>query len=263
MLRVEGVHAAYGRVEVLHDVSVSVERGEIVCILGANGAGKTTLFRVISGLLRPHRGRVLLDGRDITSLPAYRVAGLGIGQVPEGRQIFHGLSVLDNLLLAGHYGTAGGERRKTAGALDRVFALFPLLRERQPQRAGTLSGGQQQMLAIGRALMARPRLLLLDEPSLGLAPQLVQNILRVIGQLHGEGMTVLLIEQNAHAALQISHRAYVIDQGRVALAGTAQAVLADETVRYLYLGRRARPLALSESPPGGTDRAVERPGAHR
>ncbi len=260
MLRVESVHAAYGKVEVLHDISLSVEPGEIVSILGANGAGKTTLFRVISGLLKPHRGRVLLDGRNITPLPAYRVACMGIGQVPEGRQIFRTLSVLDNLLLAGHYATDGGERRQAvADGLARVFDLFPILRERQHQSAGTLSGGQQQMLAIGRALMVRPRLLLLDEPSLGLAPLLVQNIMRVVSQLNHEGLTIVLIEQNAHAALGISHRAYVIEQGRVALSGTAEAVLGDETVRYLYLGRRAqRGPSLLDSDAGGKDSAAKR-----
>lgn len=243
MLSVEGVHAAYDRVPVLHGVSLSVQQGEIVSILGANGAGKTTLFRVISGLLKPRSGRVLLEEHDITPIAAYQIARKGIGQVPEGRQIFQSLSVLDNLRLAGHYGYAGQGRGRAENELDRVFQMFPILKERRQQRAGTLSGGQQQMLAIGRALMTWPRLLLLDEPSLGLAPIIVRDIFRVIRQLNEEGMTVLLIEQNAFAALRVSHRAYVIEQGRVALSGTAQSVLSDENVKHLYLGRRAQPAA--------------------
>lgn len=244
MLAVQGVHAAYGQVPVLHDVSLSVQRGEIVSILGANGAGKTTLFRVISGLLKPKFGRVLLEGQEISQLPAHEVARLGIGQVPEGRQIFQTLSVLDNLRLAGHYGRASnGRRKREDDELDKVFELFPVLRERQNQRAGTLSGGQQQMVAVGRALMTHPRLLLLDEPSLGLAPIIVRNIIQVIRELNKRGMTVLLIEQNAHAALTISHRAYVIEQGRVALSGAAADVLSDENVKHLYLGRKAQPIS--------------------
>ncbi|MGQ0549768.1 MAG: ABC transporter ATP-binding protein [Armatimonadota bacterium] len=259
MLHVDGVHATYGRTEVLRDVSLTVRQGEIASILGANGAGKTTLFRVISGLLKPYRGRVLLNGEDITRFPAYRVARMGLGQVPEGRQVFAGLSVLDNLLLAGHHGSAADRRQTVAEGLARVFELFPIMRERQRQNAGTLSGGQQQMLAIGRALMGRPHLLLLDEPSLGLAPLLVQETFRVIRQLNREGMTVVLIEQNAYAALRISDRAYVIEQGRVALSGTAASVLADENVRYLYLGRRSRPhTAGREVRPGGDGIAAER-----
>jgi branched-chain amino acid transport system ATP-binding protein len=241
MLRVEQVDAAYGRVPVLHGVSLRVEPGEIVSILGANGAGKTTLFRVISGLLRPSAGRVVLEGREISRLPAYQVARLGVGQVPEGRQVFRGLTVQDNLRLGGYYGSAADGRRdrSVAEGLRRVYDLFPILEERRLQSAGTLSGGQQQMLAIGRALMTRPRLLLLDEPSLGLAPLLVAEVFRVIQDLHQQGQTVLLIEQNAYAALRISHRAYVVEQGRIGLEGPAAEVLGDENVKHLYLGKQA------------------------
>jgi branched-chain amino acid transport system ATP-binding protein len=242
VLRIEGICAGYGRTEVLRDVSLEVGAGELVSILGANGAGKTTLFRVVSGVLTPVRGRVLFAGRDITGLPPHAVSALGVGQVPEGRQVFRSLSVLDNLRLAAWFGGAR-DRAALAGRLEAVFALFPVLRERQHQLAGTLSGGEQQMLAIGRALVGQPRLLLLDEPSLGLAPQLVDRIFAVIRRLHATGLTVVLIEQNAHAALRISDRAYVLEQGRVALTGPVAAILADDTVRSLYLGRRAQPVA--------------------
>ncbi|MBV9603370.1 MAG: ABC transporter ATP-binding protein [Chloroflexi bacterium] len=238
MLSVQDVEAGYGQSRVLCGVSIEVGTGEVVCLLGANGAGKTTLFRVISGLLAPSAGQVQLESVDVTGMPPHRVARLGLGQVPEGRQLFRELSVLDNLQLAEAFGS---RRRASDGQLlEQVYALLPVLRERRHQRAGTLSGGQQQMVAIGRALMTRPRLLLLDEPSLGLAPQVVVEMLRTIRRLNAEqGLSVLLIEQNAHAALLISHRAYVMEQGRIALSGTADEVLADERVRALYLGDHA------------------------
>jgi branched-chain amino acid transport system ATP-binding protein len=243
MLGVENVAASYGRVAVLHDISLRVEQGETVSLLGANGAGKSTLFRVISGLMQPTSGRVVLDGELIIGRSAHEIARLGVGQVPEGRQVFGSLTVLDNLLLAGRYGAARDSRQRDA-QLGRVFELFPLLDERRRQRAGTLSGGQQQMLAIGRALMVCPRLLLLDEPSLGLAPLLVVEIFRAIRRLNADGLTVLLIEQNARAALLISQRAYVVEQGRIALSGPAAEVLADERVERLYLGKQAEPRAV-------------------
>ncbi|HEX6990163.1 MAG TPA: ABC transporter ATP-binding protein [Bacillota bacterium] len=251
MLSVRGVSAAYGSVPVLHDVSLDVAQGEMVTILGANGAGKTTLFRVISGVLRPTAGQVVFAGGDITRLPPHRITQRGIGQVPEGRQIFNSLTVLDNLLLAACYGNPSPRWKAEAEeSLAEVFDLFPVLRERQRQRAGTLSGGQQQMVAIARALMTRPKLLLLDEPSLGLAPMLVRSIFEVLRELNRRGMTVLLIEQNAHVALRVSDTAYVIEHGRVGLTGPSRELLHMEAVRYLYLGRRAHSRSLAGPAPG-------------
>lgn len=241
MLHVDNIVAGYGAGSILHDVSLHVGRGEIVSILGANGAGKSTLCKVVSGLLRPQSGQVKLAGTDITGMPAYKIARLGVGQVPEGRQIFGNLTVVDNLELAGNYaGRKRGQPLDMQAKLEEIFELFPILRERKTQRVGTMSGGQQQMVALGRALMTQPSLLLLDEPSLGLAPLVVREIFRVIRRLNRDGMSVLLIEQNAYAALQISHRAYVLEHGRVALAGPADEIRQDEQVRFLYLGKRAK-----------------------
>ena len=232
LLVVNEIEAYYGRVCALHSVSLEVAEGSVVALLGANGAGKTTTLRVISGLLRPTRGTVEFDGRRIDGMSPDRLVRLGIVQVPEGRQIFADLTVQENLML-------GGYARRDLGAArqkPRVFDYFPRLRERLEQRGGTLSGGEQQMLAIGRALMARPRLLLLDEPSLGLAPILVKEIFRVISEIRAAGTTVLLVEQNVHMALDIADRAYVLETGRVMLGDRSAALRQREEVRRAYLG---------------------------
>jgi len=233
LLVVTDIEAYYGRVCALHSVSLEVAEGSVVALLGANGAGKTTTLRVISGLLRSTRGSVEFDGRRIDGTSPDRLVRMGIVQVPEGRQIFAELTVRENLLL-------GGYARRDLGAArqdpPRVFEYFPRLRERLQQRAGTLSGGEQQMLAIGRALMARPRLLVLDEPSLGLAPMLVKEIFRVISEIRAAGTTVLLVEQNAHMALDIADHAYVLETGRVILGDRSAALRQREEVRRAYLG---------------------------
>jgi branched-chain amino acid transport system ATP-binding protein len=233
VLDVRGLRAAHGRVEVLHEVALRVAAGEVVCLLGANGAGKTTTVRCITGLHRPTAGEVRFEGRPIHRLPPDRLVRLGIGMVPERRDLFPELSVLDNLRL-GAYTRRG--RREIAADLERIYDLFPRLRERAGQWAGTLSGGEQQMVAIGRALMARPRLLLLDEPTLGLAPTLVQAIFETIATIRARGVTILLIEQNAHLALRLADRGYVLETGRVILAGPSAALMADPKVQESYLG---------------------------
>ncbi|MGQ0681680.1 ABC transporter ATP-binding protein [Bradyrhizobium sp.] len=232
MLSVEDVRSAYGRIEVLHGVSLHVERGEIVTLIGANGAGKTTLLHAVSGVQPITGGTIRFEGRPIELLPAHARVTAGISQVPEGRQVFEPLSVKDNLRL-------GAWSRRSADLkhdLTRVLQLFPMLEAFWEKPAGTLSGGQQQMLAIGRALMAKPRLLLLDEPSMGLAPKLVDHVLAVIRSLKDEGLTILLVEQNASAALAIANRAYVLETGRMALSGNAADVQSDQRVREAYLG---------------------------
>ena len=232
MLKVENVVCRYGRIEVLHGVSLEVGVGEIVSLIGSNGAGKTTLMRVISGILPMIGGRVVFDEEEIDRLPAHMRVVRGIAQVPEARQVFSPLSVDDNLLL-------GGFRRRTADVsreLDRIYALFPALAEKRGIAAGNLSGGQQQMLAIGRALMSGPRLLLLDEPSMGLAPVLVDQILDTVVALRKAGVTILLVEQNVNAALAIADRAYVIETGRIVLAGPSATLSDDPRVREAYLG---------------------------
>jgi branched-chain amino acid transport system ATP-binding protein len=233
-LTVEALDAGYGRIAVLHGVGLRVGAGEMVAVIGANGAGKTTLLRVVSGLLPAAGGQVLLDGAEVGGLPAERLAALGLAHVPEGRLVFPTLSVADNLALGAY------TRRGSSSSEDRegVLELFPRLAGRLRQPAGTLSGGEQQMLAIGRGLMARPRLLLLDEPSLGLAPMLVAEIFRALARLRDQGdLAILLVEQNARAALQVADRGYVLERGRVAIAGTPRELLADEGVRAAYLGR--------------------------
>ena len=232
MLSVENVASAYGRIEVLHGVSMEVRVGEIVAIVGANGAGKTTLLRAISGVQPITAGRIFFSGKPIETLPAHVRVALGIVQVPEGRQLFAPLSVEDNLKL----GTWSRRAVDLGSELARVYELFPVLGSLRLATAGTLSGGQQQMLAIGRALMAKPRFLLLDEPSLGLAPILVDQILEIIRGFKRDGVTVLLIEQNARAALGIADRGYVLETGRVTATGTAVEIQADERVRAAYLG---------------------------
>ncbi|BDG61852.1 ABC transporter ATP-binding protein [Caldinitratiruptor microaerophilus] len=232
ILEVEDLVVSYGPIEALHGISFSVEEGEIVTLIGANGAGKSTTLRAISGLVRPRGGRVVFRGRDITRVRAHEIVRMGIGHVPEGRRVFANLTVLENLEMGAFTAPAGSFEQ----GLKRVFERFPRLRERQHQVAGTLSGGEQQMLAMGRALMARPQLLLLDEPSMGLSPILVQEIFEIIKEINNQGTTVLLVEQNAFMALSIAHRAYVLETGRIAISGRAADLQQDPRVRAAYLG---------------------------
>lgn len=233
LLVLEGVRAGYGPIEALQGLALEVREGEAVALVGANGAGKTTTLLVISGIVRVRAGRVLWKGREIQNRPADEIVRLGIGHVPEGRRIFPRLTVRENLEM-GAYG-----RRDWAGVradFERVYGLFPVLRERGAQPGGTLSGGEQQMLAVARALMARPRLLLLDEPSLGLAPQVVRRIFEVLRELHRGGTSLLLVEQNVRAALALAARGYVLESGRIVLSGPSRELLEDERVRAAYLG---------------------------
>jgi branched-chain amino acid transport system ATP-binding protein len=225
--------AAYGDIQALWDVSLDVAEGEIVALIGPNGAGKTTLMRAIAGLHRPLTGEVTLNGTPLHTLAAYRIADQGVILVPEGRRLFGGLTVRDNLDLGAYTRRARARRAET---MQQVFALFPILAERQDQRANTMSGGQQQMLAIGRALMGLPRLLMLDEPSLGLAPLLVENIFEIVQHANEQGVTVFLVEQNARQALELAHRAYILEQGRVVGTGTGMELLYNDQVRQAYLG---------------------------
>ena len=234
LLRVEGLSARYGPIEALHEVSLEVNSGELVAMVGANGAGKTTLLHTLSGVHRASGGQVQFDGRNIERSPPHKITAAGICHVPEGRQVFAPLSVEDNLHLGAY--PLRKEKEWIESELERIYQLFPILREKRRQTAGTLSGGQQQMLAIGRALLGRPRLLLLDEPSMGLAPLLVEEIFRVIRELNDNGVTILLVEQNARAALGIAHRGYVLETGRIVLTDNAAALLANEAVQRAYLG---------------------------
>jgi branched-chain amino acid transport system ATP-binding protein len=234
MLVVEDVHVAYGSCEALHGVSLEVRKGEVVTLVGANGAGKSTLLRTVSGLLAPRSGRVTLEGEPAQGVPAHALVRRGMSHVPEGRRIFTALSVRENLELGAY---TSPSRAETERRLARVLALFPRLAERRGQSGGTLSGGEQQMLAIGRALMAAPRLLLLDEPSLGLAPLLVQEIFGEIARINREdGVTILLVEQNAHMALSLAARGYVLETGRIVLEGASRDLLENPQVRAAYLG---------------------------
>jgi branched-chain amino acid transport system ATP-binding protein len=233
MLACEGLQVRYGRVPVLHDVSLRVEPGELVAVLGSNGAGKTTLLRAITGLLAPAAGRVTFNGRSLVGRDPADIVADGIALVPQGRMIFASLTVRENLRLGAYRATDAGLVRSR---LERVLAMFPALGERLEQRGGTLSGGQQQMLAIGRALMAGPALLLLDEPSTGLAPLLVESIFRTLADLHREGTMVLLVEQNVHVALDVATRAYVIEVGRIVAEGSAASLRTDDRVMAAYLG---------------------------
>ncbi len=238
MLQVSEVSTFYGRIQALSAVSLQVQPGEIVSLIGANGAGKTTLLNTISGILTAGSGEIHFDGRPITHLPAEQIVRMGISHVPERRQLFGSLTVLENLTL-GAYARAGRDGRAAIRrSMERVFELFPVLRERSAQLAGTLSGGEQQMVAVGRGLMANPRLMLLDEPSLGLAPLLVREIFEIVAELRRAGTTILLVEQNARAALRVADRAYVLENGRIALHGTAAELAADEAVQKAYLGRQ-------------------------
>ena len=231
-LELHDVSVSYGQRRALEDVSLTVGAGEIVALLGANGSGKSTTLRTISGLVRPSRGRIAYEGRDITTWQPDGIVAAGVGHVPEGREIFSEFTVLENLLVGGHTAPA----REIPARLQRALAMFPVLRERQRQPAGTLSGGEQQMLAIARALMAAPRVLLLDEPSLGLAPRLAREIFRVIERINADGVTVLLVEQNARHALAVAARGYVLETGRIVMTGTSRALAADPRVRAAYLG---------------------------
>ncbi len=234
LLAIEGLHAAYGRISALKGVDLEIRRGEIVSLIGANGAGKSTLMMSVFGRPRPHTGRIVFDGRDITRLPAHEIARLRIAQSPEGRRIFPRMSVAENLRM-GADATDSSEAEREAG-LRRVFALFPRLEERLTQRGGTLSGGEQQMLAIGRALMSRPRLLMLDEPSLGLAPLVARQIFEAVRTLNRQdGLTVLIVEQNANHALRLAHRAYVLVNGLITMSGTGAELLARPDIRAAYL----------------------------
>jgi len=238
MLVVEDLCAGYGLSEVLVGTSLRVDAGKVVALIGANGAGKTTTMRAVSGLLTPSRGRVLLDGQEVQGLPASRIARLGLAHAPEGRHVFPPLTTEDNLLLGAYRRLPRffGFRAQAADDLARVYALFPRLEERRHQLAGTLSGGEQQMLAIGRALMARPKVMLLDEPSMGLAPVIVQEVFRTIARLKAEGMTMLLVEQFARTALEVADHAYVMERGRVVADGTPDELRRDERVLAAYLG---------------------------
>jgi branched-chain amino acid transport system ATP-binding protein len=236
LLEIENLHTYYGRIQALKGISLEVEEGEIVSLIGANGAGKTTTLRTISGLIRPREGRIVFDGQEINGMPAHRIVENGISHAPEGRQIFSTLTVMENLNMGAY--SLGGDTEAIEENRRRVFSLFPRLEERKGQLGGTLSGGEQQMLTIGRALMARPRLLMLDEPSLGLAPMLVKAIFDTIREINARGVTVLLVEQNARAALKIAHRGYVLETGWVVLSGAADELLQDERVRKAYLGEQ-------------------------
>jgi len=233
MLHVQGLQASYGKITALWGVDFDVGQGEIVALVGANGAGKTTTLKAISGLIRPQAGRVLLDGEPLTRCSTMEIVERGLVQVPEGRKLFPEMTVRDNLLLGGFTRAA---RPHQPERLERVFAIFPRLRERERQVAGTLSGGEQQMVAIGRGLMAGPRVLMLDEPSLGLAPIMVDEMFRVIEEINRQGVTVLLVEQNTEHALAVAHRGFVLESGRVVLSGTGAELLADPKVREAYLG---------------------------
>lgn len=234
MLELHDVKVRYGAIGALKGISVEVAEGEIVTLLGANGAGKTTTLRTISGQLHPYEGQVRFDGQRIDGMAAHNVVALGIGHSPEGRRVFPRMSVIENLQMGAY---RFGKARKED--LDRVFTLFPRLLERRSQDGGTLSGGEQQMLAIGRALMSRPRLLLLDEPSMGLAPLLVQQIFDIIGEINAQGTTVLLVEQNAAQALSIAHRGYVLETGSIVMSDAASSLLVDPRVKAAYLGEGA------------------------
>jgi branched-chain amino acid transport system ATP-binding protein len=233
LLELQGLKVRYGRIEAIHDMSITVEKGEVVSLIGANGAGKTTTMRTISGLLTPSAGTITFDGQDITKLAAHKRVGLGISQAPEGRGVFPGMTVAENLDM-GTYGRK--DRKGVAEDLDRVYGLFPRLKERRTQVGGTMSGGEQQMLAIGRALMSSPRLLLLDEPSMGLAPQFIRQIFTIVSEIAQQGTTILLVEQNANQALARSDRAYVLETGTITKTGPGRELMADPAIKEAYLG---------------------------
>ena len=233
LLELEGVNAHYGRIQALRQVTLQVEKGEVVALIGSNGAGKTTTLRTISGLMHPTDGSIHFDGREITRTGPAKIVGVGICQSPEGRRLFPRMSVLDNLQMGAYI---RNDKAEIATDMERVFVLFPRLKERITQIAGTLSGGEQQMLAMGRALMARPRLLMLDEPSLGLAPILIETIFTIVREINAQGTPVLLVEQNATKALEVAHRGYVLESGAIVQTGTGKELLASEEVQKAYLG---------------------------
>jgi branched-chain amino acid transport system ATP-binding protein len=233
LLDVEGIDVLYGELQALWDVSLDVGEGEFVVLVGSNGAGKTTTLRAISGILKPAKGRISFAGRDITGMPPHRIAELGLAHIPEGRQLFPKMTVLENLKAGAYIKRA---RERVEETLESIFTLFPLLRERRDQLAGTLSGGERQMLAIARGLMLRPKLLMLDEPSLGLAPKLVLKVFEKLKMLHEEGLTILLVEQNVKYALELADRGYVIETGRIVLQGSGKELLQDPMVKKAYLG---------------------------
>jgi len=233
LLSIDKINAGYGKVRVLCDISLEINEGEFVALLGSNGAGKSTVLKVISGMLRPTSGSVRLDGVDLTTLRAHKIVEQGIIQVPEGRQLFPKMTVLENLLIGGNNPKAKAARENS---LNKVWHLFPVLEERKNQMAGTLSGGEQQMLAVGRGVMARPKILLLDEPSLGLGPILVTNVFKVLEEVNRDGITILLVEQNVKLSLNFSNRAYVLENGRIVMSGDSHQLLNDEAVKKAYLG---------------------------
>ncbi|TCU30443.1 amino acid/amide ABC transporter ATP-binding protein 2 (HAAT family) [Rhizobium azibense] len=233
LLEVDKIEVGYGDAIALWDLSISVRPGDIVSVVGPNGAGKSTLVNAIAGILRPHKGKIVIEGNDVSKVPSHRVCDYGIAVVPEGRRLFTAMTVLDNLLLGAYRPLARAERDST---LAEVFQLFPVLKERQDSLAGSLSGGQQQMVAIGRGLMAKPRVLLMDEPSLGLSPLIVGEMFKIIQMINERGVAVLLVEQNVNKALEIAHQAYVIEQGRVTACGAPEALINDPSIREAYLG---------------------------
>ena len=233
LLEIENMHSYYGHIHALQGISLVVEEGEVVTLIGSNGAGKTTTLRSIHGILPPREGRVIFDGEEIQGMPAHDMIGKGIAQSPEGRRIFFRMSVLENLEMGAYH---RNDRSEIRDDMDRVFELFPRLKERTKQEAGTMSGGEQQMLAIGRALMSRPRLLLLDEPSMGLAPVLVERIFQTIRERNEQGTTILLVEQNANVALEIATRGYVLETGKIVNSASAEKLREDPKVREAYLG---------------------------
>jgi len=235
LLEIRDMTVGYGRIEALHGISLSVEEGELVTLIGANGAGKTTTMRAISGIRPLTKGSIIFDGQDITKMKAYQRVLAGIVQAPEGRGVFPGMTVQENLDM-GHYGRKFESKAAYKATLDRVFELFPRLEERRAQFGGTLSGGEQQMVAIGRALMARPKVLLLDEPSMGLAPMMIQQIFKIVTEINNNGTTILLVEQNAQQALSRSSRAYILETGEVVKSGPGPELLADPAIKEAYLG---------------------------
>ena len=234
MLEVRDLHVHYGVIEAIKGISFEVEQGEVIALIGANGAGKTTTLHTVTGLIRPTSGSIIFEGKDITKTPGYKIVPMGMAHVPEGRRVFAQLSVYDNLMMGAYTRRDKNEIREN---LHMVYERFPRLEERKTQMAGTLSGGEQQMLAVGRALMSRPKLLLMDEPSLGLAPLVVQDIFSIIREINRQGVTILLIEQNANMALKIADLAYVLETGKITMSGTGAELLADERVKEAYLGK--------------------------
>jgi len=233
LLEISNVHVAYGDAPAVWDASLEIDAGQIVSVVGPNGAGKSTLINTIAGILRPRRGKILIDGVDVSAIPGHRVCEHGVAIVPEGRRLFVEMSVQDNLELGAYRAGARSASRET---MDDVFSLLPVLKDRRTQIAGSMSGGQQQMVAIGRALMARPRLLLMDEPSLGLSPLIVADMFRIIRRINERGVAVLLVEQNIHQALEVAHHAYVIEQGRIVTSGKPEALLSNPKIMEAYLG---------------------------